>query len=54
MATKQDPSKPPQRKLTLSKETIRDLTPKNEADVVKGGAVVACTEDRSTCTGGHS
>lgn len=39
MATKDDVKRPPQRKLTLSKETIRDLTPRSgTADALRGGA----------------
>ena len=38
MAKKEDAKRKTRKKLTLSKETIRDLTPKKDnADVVRGG-----------------
>ena len=40
MATNEDAKRTTRRKLTLSKETIRDLTPaKDRADAVRGGMI---------------
>ena len=53
MARKEDAKRKTRRKLTLSKETIRDLTPKkHNADVVRGGIVGRggnCSQPLSGC-----
>ena len=43
-------SKPGRKKLTLSKETLKDLTANaSRANPVRGGARVVCSEGRSSC-----
>jgi hypothetical protein len=58
MATKDELKRRPQQKLTLSKETIRDLTPKQSTvDTVRGGLArsggnncsYAYTQDHGSC-----